>query len=534
MVNIDNIPDEKNAEQGFSVQEEKKEQHMSAALTSFKEIFENQENLEERLRIAIEFMKTSLSQEGTPRFKDFWEAKKMCLPLFKEKINPLLKAQMWNEYAELSSEAKRLKDLLEERSTFAIEQIELALKALEQELAGAQGYIEKASPVELSQELPFSKEKRKVYDAQQREVQFYITLTARLKDLRREVLTTEMRVRHKNRLLKRVSSLGDEFLPKKKALIKELSDQFVEDVKTFSETYFNKKEEQLKIAVPLHKLREEIKAFQDAAKKISLNSNAFSSTRIELSECWEIIKRVDKEKKKEFLDKKLLFKENYDKASLQLEDIAKDLKEKQPSTREEVYKPFKEWVSALENADLLHADVKTLKGKMRELQEEALKPFIEQEQAYLMKKQEQEVLRKQGLESFKHSLQEMLKNVLSHNLQTLMEMYTSFDEKKKSLKVSERESYKLDETKKELYEAILLKREQEISEEDLGSWQKLLKDWEMFREKARGNIEIHRKEMGSSGFDFEKAMLFRQQIDLEKARLDRASQKTVEIEDRLS
>lgn len=532
-MNTDQVPSEKDEQQKCAPEEGIKQENFSASLISFKELFEKQENFEERLRIAIEFMRKSLSQEGTPRFKDFWEAKKMCLPLFKEKINPILKAQLWTEYAELSSEAKRLKDMLEEQSTFAIEQIELALKALEDDLAQESALVEKLPSIEISREISLSRERRYFYDQKQREVQFYVTMTARLKDLRKGVIETEMRIRHKNRLLKRLSSIGDLFLPKKKFLIKAMSEEFVKDVKVFAETYFDKEQQQIKLDVHLYKLREEIKGFQDAAKKISLNSHAFSQTRLLLSECWEIVKQADKEKKKEFLDKKQLFKENYDKALERIDTFAKDIKEKPFSTKEELQTSSRELMNEIEKDSLLHNDVKILKIKLREIQQEALKPFIEQEQIHLAKRQEKETSRQEQLELFKQTLQTMVRDVSSQTLKSLTEMYASFDEKKKALKPSERESHKLAEAKRELYEGILLKREEEVQSEDKEALQELLQDWEAFKEQARMHVETYRRGMGSSGFDFEKAMLFREQMDLEKARLDRATQKVTELEDKL-
>lgn len=528
MTNTEYVPSEQNQKE-----EAKRPEVFSASLNAFKELFEKQENLEERLKMTIEFMRESLSQKGTPRFKDFWEAKKMCLPLFKEKINPILKTQLWTEYTELSSEAKRLKDLLEEQSTFAIEQIELALKAFEDELNEESTFLEKIPSIEFSKEIVLSKDRRVFYDQKQRQVQFYITLMERLKGLRKEVIETEMRIRHKNRLLKKLSSIGDVFLPKKKINIKVISEAFIQDVKCFVEEHFEQESQKIKSGVPLYQLREAIKGFQDTAKKLSLNSHAFSETRLELTRCWEIVKIADKEKKKDFLDKKELFKENFEKGVSFIEAFSQKVKENPVATKEEVLSLSKELVNELEQLELLHADVKVLKLKLKEAQASALEPFAEKEKVYLAKRQEQEVSRQEQLESFKQELQQVLRKPSSYTLKAIKELYDSFDEKKKALKVSEKESYKLDEVKKELYEVLLLKKEKEIQEEDVESIQELLQDWEVFKEQTRMRVESYRKSMGNSGFDFEKAMMFREQIDFEKGRLDRAVQKVVELEDRL-
>ena len=56
-----------------------------------------------------QFTRIALSQPGMPRFKDFWEGRRLCLPLFKENLTPKVRSQLWAEYIELSSEARRFK-----------------------------------------------------------------------------------------------------------------------------------------------------------------------------------------------------------------------------------------------------------------------------------------------------------------------------------------------------------------------------------------------------------------------------------------
>ena len=68
----------------------------------------------------------SAPQPQSPHFKDFWEARRLCLPLFKENMNPKSRSLLWAEYIEISAEARKLKEILDEQSPFAVEQIELA------------------------------------------------------------------------------------------------------------------------------------------------------------------------------------------------------------------------------------------------------------------------------------------------------------------------------------------------------------------------------------------------------------------------
>ena len=89
---------------------------------------------EEKIRFCLEFMRGVLGDKA-PRFKDYWEAKRICLPLFKESLPPPVRSQLWAQYIEVSTEARHLKEILDEQSAFAMEQIDLAIQAIEADLA---------------------------------------------------------------------------------------------------------------------------------------------------------------------------------------------------------------------------------------------------------------------------------------------------------------------------------------------------------------------------------------------------------------
>lgn len=537
MTSVELVSEEKhNQEQAKEEggQSPRKRVKLSEAMRAFKEAFDHQENGEERLKMSIAFMKQALSQEKTPRFKDFWEAKKLCLELFKEKINPLLKAECWNEYTTLSAEAKRLKDLLEEQSAFAVEQIELALQALEADLKRAQEVIQKLPSLEKGHDSTFLADKWSMYDQKQREIQFYITLAGRMRDLRKEVIETEMRVKHKNRLLKRLSDLGTQFLPIKKRETKLVAQEFLQDVERFVSFCFDLERHSVKqTAFSPHLLRESIKEFQLLAKKIALHARAFTETRTQLSQCWEVLKEAEKEKKKEFVERQEQFQVEHKEAVALIAACSTELKEQPPTTKEQLHERIHYVMKELEKKNLSGADFKVLRAQLRRVQEEALAPFLSQERQYILQREREDAQRKEKLETFKTQLQQVLSDLSKSSLKTLQELEASFDERVQILRPDTREMQKLQEAKKELYEALLLKKEEELTEEDAEGLEALLREWEAFREVTRTALERYRKEMGNSGFDFEKAMLFSKQMDLEKSRLDRAAEKIVDLEDKL-
>src|SRR5579871_5179830 len=57
--------------------------------------FEQEPSIEGKIRMSIDFMRASLASNSTPRFKDFWEGRKLCLPLFKEHIPAKVRSQLW-------------------------------------------------------------------------------------------------------------------------------------------------------------------------------------------------------------------------------------------------------------------------------------------------------------------------------------------------------------------------------------------------------------------------------------------------------
>lgn len=57
---------------------EYKEEH-SAQFEAFKKDFDKQPDFEAKLQLAVDFMEASLAQGGTPHFRSFWEARRLCL-----------------------------------------------------------------------------------------------------------------------------------------------------------------------------------------------------------------------------------------------------------------------------------------------------------------------------------------------------------------------------------------------------------------------------------------------------------------------
>lgn len=500
-------------------------------LHEFKTDLESQKDVEEKLRKSLEFMRKALSQKGSPRFKDFWEAKKICLPFFKEKINPAAKAKYWAEYTELSTEAKHLKEILDEQSSFAVEQIELALTAIQDDLENHEKHIDKLKPIVFPKDLFFVKDKLKTYEQLQKQISFYITLSARTKDLRKEILQTEMRIRSKNKLLEKLSKLADSFLPRKKELIKEISEEFSSDVAQFASTYFDLEKKSLsKKELPVFKLRDEIKAFQSFAKFLSLNSHAFSESRLTLSICWSILKEAEKHIKSQIAEKKKEAEEKIAVYKEKLSQIVEQFSANKPKSKEDVTKEIAKLFEEIKEARLHKADFGLLKKEIRATEEKLLEPFYEEEKKVQENFLKQQKEAEEKIQTLKEKYLNILAKSSSHSLKDIKEALNEVETHQKQSKLSFVDEIKFAEIHKELYEVSLLKTEEEIESEDQKALEQLLAEWEDFRESTRSNLENYRKEMGRSGFDFEKAMLYREHIDIEKDRLDRIVEKIEGIE----
>lgn len=220
---------------------------------------------EGRIEVALEFMRTLLSGSENIRMQEFWEVKNRCGDEFKQSMNPIQRRALWTSYIELTDEAKQLKLMLDDEANFAIEQIDLALEAIEKDLKESNVYpLELVFPLEF----PFEETCRNL----QSEISLLHILGCRLNALRLESIETEMRFKHRNRLLKRISALGDIVFPRKKELIKELSEVFLKAIEGFiSQDSFSKND---------------IVLCQTLQKELTINPSTFKRVRQLLTEAW--------------------------------------------------------------------------------------------------------------------------------------------------------------------------------------------------------------------------------------------------------
>ena len=490
---------------------------------------------ETKLQFAVDFMEASLAEGTSPHFKSFWEARNICLQLFKENISPGLRALLWSKYSDLSKEARRLKDILDEQSAFAVEQIEIAIKALEDEITAFVEGSHQLAHVDFSIESVALQQHIADYSRLQGELNLLNTQASRINAMRKELIRTEMRVRQKNKFFQRLSAAGDKVFPKRKELIKDVSKLFVEDVDAFIASNFSEDS----FTGALFVLREEIKMLQNMAKMLTLNTHSFTHTRMCLSKCWDKIKNEDKERKKERNQLREEFKQNFDTAMEKLNAFRQIYETSELSSAE-----------ATKQLDLVVAEVRSLEHgrdelhKLRETVQEFRKPITEkikaQEQARVDQENEKELKRRQKITDIKQEIEQLKKDAESLDAESLEAKRSGILESIESLAISKLERQEMERQLRPLRDLISEKKESSLlsmSEDDRQSLQQLrevLKQRKERRQEIKAQIDVLRKAAGSSGLDFEQAINANNQIAVEKERLEKINQGVEEVEQKIA
>lgn len=502
----------------------------SAAFCEFEEKLTKLKIPEEKIAFGLSFMRTSISQEGAPRFREFWEARKEVLPEFKASMDPTVRSKLWGEYVELTVEARRLKEILEEQSTFAIEQIDLAINALEGDISNFDKLLEQSSEFNFS-DSPTIQSKANLYNQIQRELNLLGTLASRLNGLRKEVVKTDMRMRFKTKFFKRLSSIGDHIFPKRKQLIEQISTEFEQDVERFVARHF---QEGKIVGAPYFALREEIKALQGIAKLFTLSSAIFNRTRLKLSECWDQIKVVEKEYKKEIHAKRQASQENRESLEKKIEALAAanlDL----PQLDVAINELSKE----MRGIELARSDVFALKDRLAALRA----PFLaaQQEKARALEEAEREKLRlkKEKILQAKEKMASLLKEGSKLESGALEEAYLELKEEIKQLAVPKMDQQQFDRSLRNLKDMVAdaktkaLINLSESDREALNHLRAVLEEKKTRRKEIKELIEQYRRAIGSSNLDFEKGMQVQELMNQEKELLEKTNASIEEIEQKI-
>jgi hypothetical protein len=506
----------------------------SAVFQEFSDKFASLPTPEEKVAYGLQFMRSSISQEGSPRFREFWEARRHILPCFKENLNPAIRSKLWSEYVELTVEARRLKEILEEQSAFAMEQIDLAIKSIESDLTNFETLLEQAGLFSFPGRCETIAEKSEAYGKIQSELNMLNTLASRLNAFRKEVIKTDMRIRFKAKFFKRLSELGDKIFPRRKELIDKVSSEFERDVDHFVVKYFKGTEV---VGAPYYALREEIKALQGMAKVFTLSSGVFNRTRMKLSECWDLVRALEKEHKKEMFERKQVSSEQRSSVEKKIEELkARSVEMSLRDLDKEIDVISKE----MREITLHRDDVRYLRDELSKLR--APHVAAQEQKARALEEAEREALRikREKIAQIKEEISSLQKEGVQLELEAYSSRYDELLKNLENLEVSKGEKQQLERSLRPLKELLADKKEQSLlnlSDDDrkiLENLKTVLNQKKERRQEIKEMLETHRKTLGSSGLDFEKAIQLRELIDQEKERLEKANAGIQEIEGKIS
>ncbi|MEN9655003.1 MAG: hypothetical protein RL235_1115 [Chlamydiota bacterium] len=505
----------------------------SSAFKEFNTKLETLPTSEEKIDCGLHFMRSAISQEGSPRFREFWESRRLVLPLFRGNINPAIRSRLWNDFVELTVEARRLKEILEEQSAFAIEQIDLAIQAIETDLQKFDELLAQSGVVSELESSRVIAEKAEEYNKLQMELNLLNALASRLNSLRREVIRTEMRIRFKTKFFKKLSELGDQIFPKRKELLDKVSSAFESDVSGFVQTYFGPNKE---TSVPYYVLRDEIKALQGMAKVLTLSSSAFSKTRLQLSECWDLLREEEKEYKKVQFEKRQASSEQ--RIALQAQIDALKAKSAELDLRA-LDREIDDIVREMRSIPMDRDDVRFLRDELAGLraphlsaQETRAKELEEAEREKLRVKREQ-------VQKLKDAIATLMQKAPELSVEDLSEQYAALLRDMGQLGLSKIEKQQFERSMRPIKDAIADKKEHtllNLSDDDrktLDNLRSVLQQRKERRQEVKEHVEALRKSLGASNLDFEKAMHTQELLEQERERLDKANAAIEEIEEKI-
>jgi hypothetical protein len=428
-----------------------------------------------------------------------------------------------------------LKEIFDEQSSFATEQIEIAIKALEEEAATFDEQIVKMPVSSLEIGGKALSHNAGLYQQFQRQLDLLNTQATRVNSLRKELIKTEMRVRFKNKFFQRLSAIGDHVFPKRKELIKTLSQTFLADVDAFISSQFSQGE----IRESLFVLRDEIKYLQNIAKVLTLNTNDFTHTRMRLSECWDKIKGKEKERKKEWSEQRSMYKQNC--ASVQEKiDAYKAACEAGEVPAEEALKQLDEVAAFMRSVTLGREDVASLRSQVNDLRKPIYDKIEAAENAKIHQSQEKDRQRRQRYLDLQQEISQLIVNSEKLEYDALVAERDTLVAKIAAATILKNERIELERQFKPLRDIISSKREKALltlSQKDrdaLGQFKDLLKDRKARRQEVKEQLEQYRKASGGSGLDFEQAMKFNALIASEKETLEKINAGIEEIEEKIA
>lgn len=507
------------------------EVRVEAHSEKFKKLLEEctGKRVEEKLRLFLDLMRESISQESLPNFRDFWEGKRVVLSLFKESLPPRVRTPLWSEYIELAETFRKLKVMIDEQSAYAEEQIQLAIDGIEEEIGQFSQRLSKVASIEIPDSLLPLEKHRAAYINMQKELSLLNPLAIRINDLRSELIQLSIRVRAKNHFFQRLSKVGDQVFSRRKEAIKELSALFIEDIVAYAKGFqFD--------AAPSYSLKEEIKAMQSLAKELSINSGTFHQARHLLSDCWEKVKEKESTLRDERKQRREQSIEHLGRLRPKIDELEKGV-ETNALPLSEAEKKVSELLEEAKEAGLEKDEVRSLQTRLIQI----LRPLQERMEAQrkeLIEKEKQEQIQKSERRlQYTEELETLLARIEALSIEMLEEKWTILVKEGNGLFAEgiQRELCEIqlaalsDAIWAKKWAAHLIGQAGDFTAEIHSFLEGRLKE----KRKIRQHLEALRKMVGGSSLSLEDSLRYGELIQEEKNRLEALEIIIEEIEEKL-
>ena len=357
---------------------------------------------------------------------------------------------------------------------------------------------------------------------------------SRVNALRKELTKLPLRMKTKNALFDRLSALGDRIFPRRKELIQEVSEKFVVDVQQFVQNI------QLSKLAPreLSFVKGAIKSLQSLAKSLTLNTVAFNQTRETLSRLWDSMKGAEKEKFAERDAEREESKKSLDDLLEQGKKIMEDWASGAKSLNE-TEKLLDELQTVGKRTRLDRFHVKDWKDGLVALRAplEAELDKLAAERKSLDQKRESE--KQDRISSFKAEIKALRDNAKQSPLEQLEADIVVLIQKSTTLGLNKIDKQETEKELRQVREIIRIKKEEtllSLSSDDklkLDNLKEVLENRLQRKKEIRDRLEELRKAKGSTGFDFEQALLLGNTNQEERQALEEINNSIGKIEEEI-
>src|SRR5262249_26438446 len=151
---------------------------------------------------------------------------------------------------------------------------------------------------------------------------------------------------------------------------------------------------------------------------LTLNTHAFTHTRMRLSQCWDQVKEADKERKKVRNQLKVTFKLNYDKLHEQIETLRSNF-EAGKIALHDAQKEIDAIQASMRQMEISHEDLIQLREEIKGARQPILEKLKAAEQEKLQQVIERENVRKKAVQDVFESCEELIKRADSLDVDAL-------------------------------------------------------------------------------------------------------------------